>query len=83
MKTMPENVKSLPTLPEAQLSIHKHLTEVLLSVIFDDGDNTMSQDDMRDAQDLTSLIIEALNLKVVTISPDDNLLCSVKLTAVK
>ena len=68
------------TLPEAKLNIHKHLTEVMISVVFDGEDNPVTAEDKRDAEDLVSLIIEALDLKVVSTYSDGNIMCSINTT---
>ena len=67
------------TLPEAKLSIHKELARVLMSVVFEGSDETVTDEDTRDAEDLASIVIDALDLKVVEVHIDGTIGCSVNL----
>ena len=68
------------TLPEAKLNIHKHLTEILISLVWNGEETPVTPDDKRDAEDLVSLIIEALSLEVVSTYSDGNIMCSINTT---
>jgi len=68
------------TLPEAKLSIHKELTRVLMSVVFEGSDETVTDEDTRDAEDLASIVIDALDLKVVEVYINGTIGCSVNLS---
>ena len=51
-----------------------------MSVVFEGSDETVTDEDTRDAEDLASIVIDALDLKVVEVHIDGTIGCSVNLS---
>ena len=68
------------TPPEARLEIHKHLTETLTLIMFEDETDAPTTEDKQDAEDLATVILEALGLEVVSVAPDGAIGCSISLS---
>ena len=68
------------TPPEARLEIHKHLTETLTLIMFEGGTDVPTTEDKQDAEDLATVILEALGLEVVSVAPDGAIGCSISLS---
>jgi hypothetical protein len=71
-------VKSMTEQTDALLSIRDSIQGVLLELLMDEDVETPSDDDMDATSDLTDLMLEILNIKVIEVSGRD-IVCTMTL----
>lgn len=71
-------VKSMSEQTDALLAIRDSIQGVLLELLIDEDTDTPSDDDLDATNDLTDLLLEILNIKVVEVSGRD-IVCTMTL----
>lgn len=68
------------SLESSKLKIHKHLKQVMLDFVADDGVEQSSEDEL-DAEDFATMVISVLGLNVASNNLDGTISCTLNLSA--